>query len=92
MNECVYFTFFSISAALASLASTLVWSTMLSVDTQRTGEKEKVAGEIRVSDSAPARVWARRHRTLLSGAHCAPADIYKQMHTNRASVLSAPPP
>lgn len=57
-NECVYFTFFSISAALASLVSTLVWSTMLSVDTRRTEEREsekakKEVGKIRVSDIAP---------------------------------------
>lgn len=31
----VYFTFFSSSLALASLVSTLVWSTMLSVDRRR---------------------------------------------------------
>lgn len=41
VNKFVYFTFFSSSFALASLVSTLVWSTMLSVDKQRGQKKGK---------------------------------------------------
>lgn len=93
-NECVNFTFFSSSFALASLVSTLVWSTMLSVDKQRRQKKgkekegkKKVVDKIRVSDNTPAHVWPRIHRILQSGACCVHTYIHKQTHTHRASVL-----
>lgn len=92
---CAYFTFFPSSVAFASLVSTLVWSTMLSVAKQRRQkkgkekeEKKKVVDKIRVSDNAPAHVWVWKHRTLQSGTCCAHTYIHKQMRTHRASIRS----
>lgn len=89
----VYFTFFSNSTALASLVSTLVWSTMFSVERteQRKREREiekRLVNTIKVSDNGPVHVWLWRHRTLQSGTCCVHTHIHKQTHTHRASVQS----
>lgn len=91
VNELMYFTFFPSSVALASLVSTLVWSTMLSVekinDKRKENEKRKSKKGGGLDKSfRPAHVWLGRHRTLQSGTCC--VRIYFHKLTHRTGFLS----
>lgn len=91
--ERVYFTFFSNSTALASLVSTLVWSTMLSVERteERKREREiekRLVNTIKVSDNVPVHVAVKTSHPSVWHMLCAHTFTNRCIHTEKASEVS----